>query len=160
MKKSVLILSSILLFGGLNAQTLNDKGLYVETTPDVELYNSKLFNGIVTKTQNGIKTDFTVKEGVIDGPANYYYASGKLMESGMFTKGQKDQKWVRYSESGAVSAIAFYALGKKTGTWLVFDDNGKKRFEMNYTNGEKTGVWTNWDENGIVVNSKDYSQVN
>lgn len=144
----------------LNAQTLNDRGLYIENSSDPNASIDKLYNGTVTKTQDGIKCDFMVKDGVIEGPANYYYASGKLMESGMFTKGQKNQKWVRYTENGGVSAIAFYHLGKKTGTWLVFDDNGKKRFEMSYNNGEKTGVWTNWDESGAIVSSKDYSQVN
>ena len=160
MKKSVLITIMSLGLFMLNGQTLNDKGLYIENSSDPNASVDKLYNGVITKTQDGIKSDFTVKDGIIEGPANYYYASGKLMESGSFTKGQKDQKWVRYTESGSVSAIAFYNLGKKNGTWLVFDDNGKKRFEMSYNNGDKTGVWTSWDENGLVVNTKDHSQVN
>lgn len=160
MKKLIVTLMILGLSTLMPGQTLNDKGLYVENTDEPGLFNGKLFNGVITKTQNGIKSELTVKEGVIEGPANYYYTSGKLMESGMFTNGQKNQKWIRYTENGSVSAIAFYALGKKTGTWLVFDDNGKKRFEMNYNNGEKTGVWTSWDENGTVLNTKDYSQVN
>ena len=161
MKKSVVIFAMMLGLGSLSSQTLNDKGLYIDNSSDPNVYSGKLFNGVITKTQDGVKSDMTVKEGVIEGQANYYYASsGKLMESGTFTKGQKDQKWVRYTEGGNISAIAFYSLGKKTGTWLVFDDNGKKRFEMNYNNGEKTGTWTNWDENGGVVSTKDYAQVN
>lgn len=160
MKKIALITLSILGFG-LSAQTLNDKGLYInEGENSAGLFNGELFNGIISETKNGIKSELTVKEGVVEGEATYYYASGKVMEKGIYTKGQKDQKWTRYNENGSVSAIAFYNLGKKTGTWLVFDENGKKRFEMNYNNGEKTGVWTNWDENGVVVNTKDYSMAN
>ena len=160
MKKSVLIVLSLLVFGGFQAQSLNDKGLYVNDSNVPGLFNGELFNGVISKTTGGVKSEFTVKEGVIDGEARYYYASGKLMESGMFNKGQKDQKWVRYHENGSISAIAFYAMGKKTGTWLVYDEKGQKRFEMNYDNGEKTGVWTNWDENGAVVSTKNYTQVN
>lgn len=160
MKKLVLVVLSVLSFGILNSQTLNDKGLYINDDNTPGLFNGELFNGVISKETNGVKSEFTVKEGVIDGEATYYYASGKVMESGMFTKGQKDQKWVRYNENGTTSAIAFYNLGKKTGTWLVFDENGKKRFEMNYSDGEKTGVWTNWDENGTVASTKDYTQVN
>ncbi len=161
MKKVVLIVLSTLGIGLLNAQKLNDKGLYINDSENsANLFNGELFNGVLSETKNGIKSEFTVKEGVIDGPASYFYASGKLMESGSFTKGQKDQKWTRYNENGTTSAIAFYTLGKKTGTWLVFDENGKKRFEMNYLNGEKTGIWTNWDENGSVASTKDYGQVN
>jgi antitoxin component YwqK of YwqJK toxin-antitoxin module len=153
MKKIGFLVLSVLSFGFLSAQTQNDRGLYIDN-------NGELFSGTISKTQNNIKSDYTVKNGVIDGQASYYYASGKLMESGMFVKGQKDQKWVRYNENGTTSAIAFYNLGKKTGTWLVYDENGKKRFEMNYTDGEKTGIWTNWDENGIVADTKDYSHSN
>jgi antitoxin component YwqK of YwqJK toxin-antitoxin module len=160
MKKVVFLVLSALSFG-LNAQKLNEKGLYVNYDENSAiLYNSELFNGIVSETKDGIKAELTIKEGVVDGPVNYYYASGNLMETGVFTKGQKDQKWIRFNENGTTSAIAFYNLGKKSGTWLVFDDMGKKRFEMNYADGEKTGIWTSWDENGAVISTKDYSQAN
>lgn len=126
-----------------------------ETNPP--LFNGELFNGVITETRNGLRSELTIKEGVVEGPAKYYYASGKLMEEGVFAKGEKDQKWVRYNENGSTSAIAFYSLGKKTGTWMVFDESGKKRFEMNYLNGEKTGVWTSWDENGAVAGTKNHN---
>lgn len=160
MKKVVFLVLSVLGLSVMNAQTQNDKGLYISDNNTPGLFYGELFNGVISKTQDGIKSEFTVKEGVIDGDASYFYASGKLMEKGMFVKGQKDQKWIRYNENGTTSAIAFYNLGKKTGTWLVFDENGKKRFEMNYTDGEKTGIWTNWDENGAVASTKDYSHAN
>jgi antitoxin component YwqK of YwqJK toxin-antitoxin module len=150
MKKLAVIIASIVSFGFLSAQTLNDNGLYVDK-------EGNLFTGTIEKTQNSVKTDYTVKHGVINGEATYYYASGNKMETGTFTNGLKDQKWVRFNENGTTSAIAFYNLGKKTGTWLVFDETGKKRFEMNYTDGEKTGVWTNWDENGAVASTKNYN---
>jgi antitoxin component YwqK of YwqJK toxin-antitoxin module len=151
--KKIAIILSVLSLNFLSAQTQNDKGLYVDG-------DGRLFNGTIEKVQDNTKSDFTVKDGVINGEASYFFASGKLMEQGMFTNGQKDQKWTRYNGNGSVSAIAFYNLGKKTGTWLVFDDNGKKRFEMNYTDGQKTGLWTNWDENGAVASTKDYSKLN
>lgn len=153
MKKALLTVLSVVCFGLASAQTQNDKGLYIDT-------DGELFNGTLTKTVAGIKSEFEVKEGVMNGPANYYFASGRLMETGLFTGGVKDQKWTRYNENGTTSAIGFYHFGKKTGTWLVYDEKGNKRFEMNYSNGEKTGVWTNWDENGSVAGTKDYSKVN
>ncbi len=151
MKKLLFLILTVIVSMSVNAQTINENGLYVDS-------EGGLFSGTITKTQNGVKSEFEVKEGRIDGTANYYFASGKLMESGVYNKGEKDQKWVRYTESGNVSAIAFYNLGKKTGTWLVFDEKGNKRFEMNYLDGNKTGVWTNWDENGAVAGTKDYSK--
>jgi len=153
MKKLAITLASILTLSFANAQTQNDKGLYIDNEGD-------LFSGTITKTQDNIKSEFNVTEGVITGKANYYYASGNLMETGTFTNGVKDQKWVRFNENGSTSAVAFYNLGKKTGTWMVYDDKGNKRFEMTYNNGDKTGVWTSWDENGAVASTKDYSKVN
>lgn len=152
MKKLIVILSAAFSLN-LSAQQLNNQGLYVTS-------DNELFSGEITSLNNGVKSQVTIKDGVVNGAATYYYASGKIMESGIFTSGKKDQKWVRYSEAGSISAVAFYNLGKKTGTWMVFDDNGKKRFEMNYTEGEKSGKWTNWDESGMVVNTKDYSITN
>ncbi|MBA2610684.1 MAG: toxin-antitoxin system YwqK family antitoxin [Bacteroidetes bacterium] len=157
MKKLVVIVLSVLITGVTNAQIQNEKGLYIDTNSDPQLFSGKLFNGVISEVKNGVKTDFTVKEGVIDGEATYYYASGNKMETGTFKNGQKDQKWTRYNENGTISAIAFYNAGKKTGTWLVYDETGKKRFEMNYNNGEKTGVWTNWDESGAVASTKTYN---
>jgi antitoxin component YwqK of YwqJK toxin-antitoxin module len=157
MKKLAVLLASVVSFSFLNAQTQNDKGLYIEDNNTPGLVSGELFNGVISKVQNGIKSEFTVKEGIIAGEATYYYASGNKMETGTFTNGQKDQKWIRFNENGTTSAIAFYTLGKKTGTWLVFDESGKKRFEMNYNDGEKTGVWTNWDENGAVASTKNYN---
>jgi antitoxin component YwqK of YwqJK toxin-antitoxin module len=153
MKKLAIAVLSVLSFSLLNAQTQNDKGLYIDS-------EGELFSGTISKTQDNIKCEMNVTAGVISGSANYYYATGQLMESGMFTNGVKDQKWVRYNENGTTAAIAFYNLGKKTGTWLVYGEKGNKRFEMNYSNGEKIGQWTSWDENGAIASTKDYSKVN
>lgn len=150
MKNLVFIFAALLALR-TSAQKLNDKGLYMNN-------DGGLFSGTILSHNNGIKSELTVKEGVISGEAVYYYASGKVMERGAYTDGKKDQKWVRYSENGNVSAIAYYHLGNKNGTWLVYDENGKKRFEMNYTEGAKSGIWTSWDERGEVVSTKDYSK--
>lgn len=151
--KTLVLVFAVALSINLSAQRLNDKGLYVSS-------DNELFSGVITSNNNDVKSEITVKNGVVNGDATYYYASGNVMEKGIFTEGQKDQKWTRYNENGTVAAIAFFSLGKKTGTWLVYDDAGKKRFEMNYSNGEKSGTWTSWDENGMVVNTKVYGTAN
>ncbi len=139
----------------VNAQVKqNNDGLYANA-------DGTLFSGTLTLDENGIKkSTLEIKDGKLNGEAKYFYASGKLMETGYYETGLKHGKWIRYNESGIMTGLAAYSLGKKDGTWLVFDDNGKKRFEMNYKNGEKTGIWTNWDENGAIAGTKDYSQAN
>lgn len=151
---------SIILFFFVMAQFAiaqvkqNDNGLYADA-------NGKLYTGVLETEENGTKKSvIEVKDGQINGEAKYYYASGKLMETGSFEKGVKSGKWIRYNESGLMIGLAAYKAGKKDGTWMVWDDSGKKRFEMTYKDGEKTGVWNQWDEKGDLFASKDYGQVN
>jgi antitoxin component YwqK of YwqJK toxin-antitoxin module len=153
MKKIVLIIS--FLFGSiaLNSQQLNKEGQYMNTEGD-------LFSGKVTSVKDGVRSELEVKEGMLNGEANYFYASGNKMEAGQFKNGLKEDKWTRYSDNGSISAVGFYLGGKKNGTWLVYDEKGNKRFEMNYSAGEKTGTWTNWNENGMVLNTKNYTSAN
>lgn len=153
MKKALYIALLVSGISVLNAQTLNNDGLYVDD-------EGQLFSGTISKQENNSRAELQVKNGQLNGVATYFYASGKLMEKGLFVNGQKDQKWERYNENGQVNAIAFYNLGKKDGNWTVFDDKGNKRFEMTYADGKKSGVWTSWDENGKVLDTKDYSSVN
>jgi antitoxin component YwqK of YwqJK toxin-antitoxin module len=155
MKKIKLLLLFAALVSISHAQVKqNEQGLYADA-------KGNLYSGVLETSDNGIKKSvIEVKDGQMDGEAKYYYASGKLMESGMFENGVKSGKWIRYNESGSMIGLAAYKAGKKDGTWIVWDDKGKKRFEMVYKNGEKTGVWNNWDENGVIVSSKDHSQVN
>ena len=136
MKKISLILGLLLLTICVNAQVKqNENGLYVNA-------NGTLYTGTLETTENGIKkSEIEVKEGLPSGEVNYYYASGKLMETGYFDKGQKDGKWVRYNETGVEVGLAIYNMGKKNGTWIVWDDAGKKRFEMHYHMNDKTGIW-------------------
>ncbi len=155
MKKIKYILALVFLTLMVNAQVVNEKGLYVNE-------DGTLYTGTAVEQENGVKkSTFHIKDGVMDGEAQYFYAStGKLMETGMFEKGLKNGKWTRYNEAGIIVGLAQYSLGKKDGTWIVWDDNGKKRFEMNYSKGEKSGVWYNWDEAGQVVSTKDFGQAN
>lgn len=132
----------------------NDQGLYAN--PDGTLYSGTL----ETNENNVKKSVIEVKGGQINGEAKYYYASGKLMETGTFEMGLKSGKWIRYNEAGIMIGLAAYKAGKKDGTWMVWDDSGKKRFEMAYKDGEKAGVWNQWDEKGDLLATKDYGQVN
>ncbi len=155
MKKAGFILGFFLLALMVSAQVKqNDKGLYVDA-------NGSLFTGTFENKESGVKkSEIEIKNGQFNGEARYYYASGKLMETGIYDNGQKDGKWLRYNETGVTVGLAIYNLGKKNGTAMVWDDAGKKRFEMHYHMGEKTGVWSNWDENGELISSKDFATTN
>lgn len=155
MKALHFILGFLMLAVFANAQVKqNSDGLYANA-------DGTLYTGTLSSEENGIKKSvLEIKDGQINGEVKYYYASGKIMETGAYEKGLKSGKWMRFNEGGIMTGLAAYSAGKKDGTWIVWDDNGKKRFEMNYKNGEKTGIWNNWDENGAIVSAKDYGQTN
>ena len=155
MKKAGMILGVlILLAGGAKAQVaLNDKGLYQDK-------DGVLFNGVMETMENGRKAILEIKDGKLNGEAKYYYASGKVMETGSFAEGQKTNEWTRYNEAGVTVGLAVFNAGKKDGTWIVWNDEGKKIYEMHYHNGEKTGTWYNWDANGQLLSSKDFGAGN
>src|SRR4051812_21186977 len=104
MKKIILSLLVLTSLQGFHAQSLDEKGFYISA-------DGSLYNGIVAQAKNGVRSELEVKNGVINGTATYFYASGKVMEKGQFTKGEKDQQWTRFDESGKISAVAFYSLG-------------------------------------------------
>ncbi len=151
--KKLAIVCFLFFAAAANAQQLNEKGLYIDS-------EGNLFSGIITAMNNGTRSEMEVKEGVINGKATYYFASGKIMEAGMMANGLKNGQWTRFTETGLTSAIGFYEAGKKNGTWTIFDEAGKKRMEMNYSNGEKSGTWTSWDETGAVASTKVYGGAN
>ncbi len=59
MKKLILIFAGVFALGFLNAQTLNDKGLYIDS-------EGGLFSGTISQVQNNTISQFSVKEGVIE----------------------------------------------------------------------------------------------
>ena len=153
MNNLFIMIASLFMLNQGFAQTKNSNGLYVNN-------EGELYTGIISEVQNDLRSDFQVKDGLLAGEARFYYANGKLMETGNYDKGQKNDKWIRYNESGTILAVAFYNLGKKTGAWIVYDENGNKRCELKYTDGQKTGIWTSWDAQGMVTSTKDYTKIN
>lgn len=152
MKKFFATFSLIALVALTNAQTLNSQdGLYYN-------FDSTPFNGNVQEYfENGaVKANLTVVNGALNGQADFFYISGKKMETGGYRAGQKDGEWVQFAENGTKTGQAFYKAGKKDGVWMVWDENGKKRCQMVYSDGKKVDVWQLWDENEQLVSERVY----
>ena len=74
------------------------------------------------------------------GESTQWYANGNLKERGIYTNGQKDEKWTYWYE------------------------NGNKMKEGNYSPGEfgaygnfKSGQWVFWYENGNIMKQGHYT---
>jgi antitoxin component YwqK of YwqJK toxin-antitoxin module len=153
MKKTILILTGLMLFGSSFCQiNLGDDGLYYDK-------NQQLFSGNYKEFyDNGqLKQDMTLISGKIDGKVSLWYRSGTLKENRMFQAGLRNGLWVSYSETGIKTGEASYKDDQKDGPWKIWDENGVLRYDMFYKKGQKSGLWIMYDANGNKTDEKRYS---
>ena len=116
------------------------------------------FSGIYAEYEDGVMvSQLTVNNGLLNGNAVYYFASGAIRIQGSYRFGQRDGKWVEFNNLGQLATISYYNNGQKDGKWEIWDLDGNKRFEMYYNNGEKVGTWKMWNDQGQLT-TKEYGQ--
>lgn len=95
-----------------------------------------------------------VKHGVY---SEWYPGKKQLKFHGSIDKkGNRDGKWVFYSENGNEQSITVYNHGMREGFSLVKYPNGAMHYRGEYRNDQMVGVWTTYDEKGKVISEKDY----
>ena len=95
-----------------------------------------------------------VKNGVY---SEWYPGKKQLKFRGSVDKkGNRNGKWVFYSERGTELSIMVYTLGKRDGFSIVKYPNGALHYRGEYRNDEMVGVWTTYDEKGKIISEKDY----
>jgi antitoxin component YwqK of YwqJK toxin-antitoxin module len=95
-----------------------------------------------------------VKNGVY---SEWYPGKKQLKFHGSVDKkGNRNGKWVFYSERGTELSIMVYTLGKRDGFSIVKYPNGALHYRGEYRNDEMVGVWTTYDEKGKIISEKDY----
>ncbi|MBL1278704.1 MAG: hypothetical protein COA33_000395 [Fluviicola sp.] len=155
MKTFILILfSSVLLLSCKNdektneeKQTTEEKGQEINaTTPAI------VEKTITLKDQKG--------EVVINGKTfiEYYPGGGKKIK---FTgdqdeNGERDGKWLYFSEEGLELSVTNFSHGKKHGFSLVKYPNGNIHYTGEYINDEQVGIWKTYSSEGVKTNEKDY----
>lgn len=107
-----------------------------------------------TKKQVKSENLIEVKHGVY---SEWYSGKKQLKFHGSIDKkGNRDGKWVFYSENGNEQSITVYNHGMREGFSLVKYPNGAMHYRGEYRNDQMVGVWTTYDENGKVISEKDY----
>ncbi|HOK38170.1 MAG: toxin-antitoxin system YwqK family antitoxin [Bacteroidales bacterium] len=151
MKKFFCVLIPVLISLMTFSQEIKEDGLVY--------YEGKLFTGKFKEFyQDGIslKSETTVKNGLIQGKSYVYFPDGNVKEVRSFKNGQKHGKWLKYNEKSMLVSLARYKNNLKHGTWKIWDDNGVLRYLMFYKNGEKKGEWKMYDEKGKLIDTKKY----
>ncbi len=82
-----------------------------------------------------VRSEATIRNNVVDGPAVMYYESGKKMSEAHYTSGVLDGKSTAYYESGARKAEAEYKNGVLDGASTSWAENGAVRSQVRFEAG-------------------------
>ena len=87
------------------------------------------------------------------------YYPGKVhvkFEGPQDDKGERDGKWLYYSEEGIELSMTMYMHGKKHGHSIVKYPNGAIHYVGEYRNDKPVGVWKTYSVSGELTKEKDY----
>lgn len=99
-----------------------------------------------------------VKDGVY---SEWYPGKKQLKFKGAIDKkGNRDGKWVFYSQDGKELSMTVYNQGVRDGYSIVKYPNGALHYRGEYHNDTMVGTWVTYDEKGTLINEKDYGNPN
>lgn len=172
MKKLLLILLSVILFGCSENRVLIDE-LTNKGTKESPLmfYESGLFNGIAYDVyENGqLRNELNFKDGKKDGKYTSYYENGQVKQEGNFKDGKQDGKWIYYHSNGKPMGKGNFLNGDSSnfgstgipkngrdGIWIFYYENGQVEVEGNFKDGKEDGKFTWHYENGQLEQERNF----
>ena len=118
------------------------------------------FTIVSCTSENTVKKTVTSEQliEVKNGVYSEWYPGKKQLKfhGAVDKKGNRNGKWVFYSEQGTELSIMVYTVGKRDGFSIVKYPNGALHYRGEYRNDEMVGVWTTYDEKGKIISEKDY----
>lgn len=82
-----------------------------------------------------VRTEATVRNGLLDGPATMFYESGAKMSEANYRAGILDGKSVAYFENGNKKSSAIYKEGYLNGPSIEWNEKGEVVAEVNFELG-------------------------
>ena len=82
-----------------------------------------------------IRTDATVRNGLLDGPSKMFYESGAKMSEANYRAGMLDGKAISYFENGATKSTAEYRQGVLHGKSTSCSEDGSMVDEVTFVDG-------------------------
>ena len=91
-----------------------------------------------------------LKKGILNGPMNVYYPSGKIQVKQFFINNRKAGIWQYYYENGKLKAEIVYNMMSSDEEGIVknYDEKGIIVSEGKVVNDNMVGVWNYYDEKG------------
>lgn len=100
-------------------------------------------------TNGNLESEFTLKDGKLNGTAKSYYANGQLKVVSNFINGTKQGLSKEYDEYGNPTAEYNYQNGELNGNYKIFE-NGKLKMSGSLLNATKNGQFKIYDEESLI----------
>jgi antitoxin component YwqK of YwqJK toxin-antitoxin module len=99
-----------------------------------------------------LKSEYNLKDGLIEGVINAYHANGQLRKTGNYSKGLGNGIFKEYDESGQITATYTMENGEVNGIVTIYEDNLISQ-EMEKQNNIKNGKFLNYyyDANNTLI---------
>jgi antitoxin component YwqK of YwqJK toxin-antitoxin module len=100
-----------------------------------------------------IKTEFNLKDGLIEGLFNVYHENGKLKKTGNFSNGLANGRFMEYDESGFLSATYKMENGNINGLMTIYENNlisQEVEKQNNINNGKFVDYYYD-DDNTLIM---------
>jgi antitoxin component YwqK of YwqJK toxin-antitoxin module len=98
-----------------------------------------------------VKSEYTFRDGVLNGPALTWHMNGKLKKKGCYHNGQLSGTWVFYDEQGRKMMEANYKGNELNGAYTALYKNGTIREKGQFSEKEQKGTWAFYNENGTII---------
>jgi antitoxin component YwqK of YwqJK toxin-antitoxin module len=97
-------------------------------------------------------------DGTQHGPSVSYYASGMLMASAVFDKGELDGEYRAWHPNGQLAEAGMYSHDQRRGVFRTWDPNGSQLTEETHEDGQIHGKSRIWFPNGQLMLEMTYSK--
>ncbi len=142
----LLSLSFLLLFFNVGkTHAMHNDRLIVK---DGIFYNAdtlQKFTGITSG-----KEQFTIQNGVLEGPYSRFYDNGRLREEGSFSKGEMQGIIYYFYPNGQLKRIANYQFGIKDGEMIEYWSNGMMFAQFLFKNNLENGKQIIYSRTGSI----------
>jgi antitoxin component YwqK of YwqJK toxin-antitoxin module len=106
---------------------------------------------VLYKDSDRIKSEYTIRNGILNGEATTWYSNGRLKRKGFYKDGQMSGSWLFWDEQGRKIMEAHYKGNNLDGSYTSLYENGKIRVAGNFSDEKRTGQWKQYNENGQVI---------
>lgn len=96
-----------------------------------------------------LESEFTLKDGKLNGVANAYYSNGQLKVTSNFVNDNKNGNSKEYDELGNLTAEYNYLDGELNGRYKIYE-NGRLKITGSLLNGVKNGVFKEYNDEGLI----------